>query len=334
MSIERDETLRIQKTSVRGESEVWILNGYFYKKMTDNELDAYVHLERHSITLEDEANISVPQFLGPATVEELRLLKQTYEGIGRLVSEDQYKISTLRSIDYKDIEERFGLGLNYTSEDFDNIFESLRNMRRIVSNVELEFPEDYESSAPDLIQRSKKTIDGYLGISDGYPLPIIEKTQSFLKGIDKPIAHRDLNWSNIGVVKSPDGSKWNLEIADWGSFGFAYSGYDEGRLFTRLSLNLELQEVYLNRLNLYVGESFNEITAKKFLISFWRTAVIRSHREIALTLLGRYANPVNFKYDVFTKSENKKCDFYHSFIESHKSIIKQGVDNLEILLSN
>lgn len=331
MSIEKEETLRIQKTSVRSESEVWILNGCFYKKMTNNELDAYTHLTRYSASLEREAKISVPQFLGPVSIEELQLLKQIYSGVGRFVSEDLYKISTLKTIDYKDIKEKFGYGLNYTSADFDNIFGSLKNMRKLMSDVKLEYSEDYESSAPELVGKSKKTIDSYLGISDNYPLPIIEKSQNFLMGTEQLIAHRDLNWSNMGLFTSPDGIIWNLEIADWGSFGFSYSGYDEGRLFTRLSLNNELQEVYLNCLSIYVDKTFNRIDAKKFLISFWRTAVIRSHREIALTLLGRYENPVNFKY---TEFEYKKREFYRSFIESHKYIVKRGVNNLEILLAN
>lgn len=70
------------------------------------------------------------------------------------------------------------------------------------------------------------------------------------------------------------------------------------------------------------------------MVSFWRTVVIRSHREIALTLLGRYKNPVNFKYSESNGSENIKAQFYDRFIESHRGIIKRGVGNLEILLSN
>lgn len=332
MSIEREETLRIQKTSVRSESEVWILNGYFYKKMTDNELDAYKHLEWYSVNLKKEAKISTPQFLGLISDEELKLLKQIYQEVGRPVSENLYKISSLKSISYKDIEEKFGYGLGYTRADFDNVFDSLKKMRRIMSQVELKYPEDYESSALQLVEKSKKTIDIYLNVGDNYLLPIVRKSQSFLSGTDQQTAHRDLNWSNMGLVTSLDG-KWSLEIADWGSLGFAYAGYDEGRLFTRLSLNPELQKVYLNCLHAFINRNLEATDTKKFLVSFWQTVVIRSHREIALALQGRYKNPVSFKYGSSTEKNDKRTEFYRNFVESHKNIIKKGIDNLRILLS-
>lgn len=334
MTTERNETLRIQKTSVRGESEVWILDNYFYKKMTDNELDAYTHLRRYSAKLKLEANISTPEFCGGVSPDELSALKVAYSGVGRSVSEELYKISTLHSIEHKDIEEKFGHQLDYTPDDFDNLFVSLGDMRSLMSDVNLKFPEDYESTAPDLVIRSKKSIDGHLGIVDEYPLSVIERSQKFLDGTGQFVAHRDLNWSNMGLIRSSESSKWTLEIADWGSFGFAYPGYDEGRLFTRLSLNPELQGVYLDRLDIYLSNNLNSEDAKKFLVSFWRTAVIRSHREIALTLSGRYENPVNFKYSDLAESQNKKRQFYDTFIKSHEKVIKRGVDNLEILLSN
>ena len=230
MITERDETLRIQGTSVRGESEVWILDGYFYKKMTENELDAYVHLGKYSTQLEEEARISVPRFHGNIASGELFSLRTVYNGVARSVSEDLYKISTLHAIGYKDIEEKFGYNLDYTPDDFDRIFKSLSNMRKIMSNVQLEFPEDYESSAPELITKSKLKVDEYLGVDNDYPLLAIKRSQLFLEGTVQKIAHRDLNWSNMGILKPNGGSMWNLEIADWGSFGFAFAGYDEGRL--------------------------------------------------------------------------------------------------------
>lgn len=333
MITERDETLRIQSTSVRGESEVWIFDGNFYKKMTENELDAYGTLSKYKEQLEVEAKIAVPTYYGEVSIQELQSLRNLYYDANRPVSHDLHKISTLSAISYKDIEEKFGDKLDYSTADFDNIFTSLGNLRRIIEKVSLRFPEDYESSTTDLMMKSKKVIDSQINIAGDYPLQTIDKSQRFLSGNSQKIAHRDLNWSNMGISRTDNGLNWNLEVADWGSFGYAYAGYDEGRLLTRLSLNPDLQNIYLSRLAIYLDSNMGSEEIKRFMVSFWRTSVVRSHREIFLAISGRYKNPVDFKYGNIDIDRTKRNMFYSDFIESHKTLIKKGVNNLEILLS-
>jgi hypothetical protein len=101
-----------------------------------------------------------------------------------------------------------------------------------------------------------------------------------------------------------------------------------------LSLNPELQNVYLDRLETHLNNNMTSHESKKFMVEFWRTAVVRSHREIYLAISGRYKNPVDFKYCEIDANGAKRNKFYTGFIESHKNIVKKGVDNLEILLSN
>lgn len=332
MITERDETLRIQGTSVRGESEVWIFDGNFYKKMTENELDAYNILSEYKEHLKTKANIVIPTYYGEVSTQELHSIKSVYYGANRPVSHDLHKISTLSAISYKDIEEKFGDNLNYSFVDFDNIFTSLANLRSMISKVNLRFPEDYESSTTELVTKSKTVIDNQIGITDDYPLEAIGKSQRFLSGTVQKIAHRDLNWSNMGISKTSKGLDWNLEIADWGSFGYAYAGYDEGRLLTRLSLNPELQDIYISRLATYLDNNAGSDEAKQFMVSFWRTSVVRSHREIYLAISGRYKNPVDFKYGSIDTDGSRRIKFYSNFIESHKNLIKKGVDKLNEMI--
>lgn len=82
----------------------------------------------------------------------------------------------------------------------------------------------------------------------------------------------------------------------------------------------------------YLYNNMGSEEAKLFMVSFWRTCVVRSHREIFLAISGRYKNPVNFKYGDIDIDGTRRSKFYSDFIKSHKNLIKKGVDNLTKML--
>ena len=124
----------------------------------------------------------------------------------------------------------------------------------------------------------------------------------------------------MGLVEATDCRKV-LQIADWGSFGMAYAGYDEGRLFTRLCLNPSLRNIYIKCLENFAATEVDSGKVKQFLVSFWRTVAIRSYREIYLIL--------NNRYDKLMENRNKK-----EFISSFEKMLKVALENLTKLLSN
>jgi hypothetical protein len=121
------------------------------------------------------------------------------------------------------------------------------------------------------------------------------------------------------IIKGTDGNKI-LQLADWGSFGFAYEGYDEGRLFTRLCLNYKLQEDYIKGLSTFLMSDSNLERSYKFLVSFWRTAIIRSYREMYLIINGRY--------DKLIRDRFENADFKLNFIKSLENTVNIAVNNL------
>ena len=329
---EQEETLRIEKSSVRQESEIWIMNGYFYKKMYPSEIEAYQVLSRHQKQLLENAGIMIPDFYGQATQEELGQLRTVYKDADRTPSENLYKISMLTGVKHRHIDESYGLGIHSTPEDFERIFQSLALFREVVRPDRLVFPEGYELFPVGLLKDTKKVIDSFLelGIDSNILFNMLEESGKFLTPSTLRVAHRDLNWNNMGISEISGDERTVLQIVDWGSFGWAHAGYDEGRLFTRFCLNQDLQRVYLESLMNFVDSNFGPEVSRKFLVSFWSTVAIRSYREIFLALTGRYQRPINYKYEL----DQDRATFYKEFIASFEIMLKAAMENLAVLLFN
>lgn len=71
VELEKQKTLRIQKSLVRSESRVWILGGDFYKKMSEAETETYKILSTCRKELIENANIEFPIYYGPASQGEI-----------------------------------------------------------------------------------------------------------------------------------------------------------------------------------------------------------------------------------------------------------------------
>jgi thiamine kinase-like enzyme len=320
------ESQRIQRLLVRNESEIWILRGFFYKNMRPKEIEAYRQISPFQPRLLDEANIMIPNFEGHISEQELIELKNVYD----IHSQDLYKISLLEGIKHKKIDENYGSKVKYSQEDFLFIFKSLAAFRNIVKPNNLTLAEDYENTAIDLLKESKILIDKFTKFDDKTLFRYILDSSKILRGASLVAAHRDLNWSNLGLLVK---DKKIMQIVDWESFGMAYEGYDEGRLFTRLCFNTDLQRDYITSINNFINIYKDPETGRKFIVSFWRTAGIRSFREIYLILNGRYDRLIeNHFRSARSNNENKK-NFKIRFISSLENIINLATENLARVLS-
>jgi hypothetical protein len=314
LEFEKIESERIQKLLVRGETEVWIKDNFFYKNMNASEVLAYKEISPHRSQLLLDANLQIPEFYGAVDVVELNLLRNIYN----VKSTNLFKISYLGGLRHKEIDESFGARINYNNFDFRFIFCCMSVFRRIVRPVNQQF-EDYENSALDLLKNSKPKIDLFINFNARLLFESIEDTESLLETAPLVATHRDLNWNNMEIIMGIDGCK-NLQLADWGSFGLAYEGYDEGRLFTRLCLNPKLQENYLESLKDFIEADSNLKHSFQFLVSFWRTVAIRSYREMYLTINGRY--------DKLIKDRFGSGTFKSDFIGSLEKNITIATNNL------
>lgn len=335
MEFELQETKRIQSTSVRDESEVWILDGSFYKKMTPNEIDSYQLLSSYKDRLFNEANITIPDTYCQISSGDLIALRDAYINYSRIPSDDLYKMSRLSNIKHNNIEEGFGVGLQYNENNFKSIFESLDKFRRITEPITFTYSEDYESNTLELVQKSKRVIDLNVIVNSDQLFDVVGKTQNFFGGIKLEHAHRDLNWNNMALIESVSDKNDTLQIVDWGSFGMAHAGYDEGRIFTRLSLNQTVQKIYVDTLIEYVGKNYSQKSAKEFMASFWRTVAVRGYREIYLTVTGRYEKPVNYKFDAIKNTEDlrkAKIIIYEKFIKSFVNTMDIAVVKLNEMI--
>ena len=335
MELERRETLRIQKSLVRDESEIWILDGCFYKKMDAAELEAYSVLSSYQEQLLRNANMAIPYFYGKIPSLELSQLRKIYNWY--ISPQNLYKISFLAGVKHRQFDESYGVDGSFTSEDFLQIFKSLFLFRNIVQPKSLKFSKDYELDPQGLLRESAEVVDGFLETDSKYLSDRIGKTQGLLGQSSLVAAHRDLNWNNMGITNTIEGGKRVLQVVDWGTFGLAYAGYDEGRLFTRLALNPYLQNIYLASIADFARSNFGFQESKLFMLSFWRTVAIRSYREIFLILTGRYERPINYRFMDSSEDERKeksKSIFYKEFLSSFETMLGIAVENLSLLLSN
>jgi hypothetical protein len=245
---------------------------------------------------------------------EIDILRNIYG----IKSPNLFKLSYLNGLRHKEFDESFGAGIIYSQDDFEFIFECISKFRQIVHPISKQF-EDYEGSAIELLKSSKSKVAAYSSFDPERIFDSIESTTNILKGESLVAAHRDLNWNNMEIIKGTDGNKI-LQLADWGSFGFAYEGYDEGRLFTRLCLNYKLQEDYIKGLSTFLMSDSNLERSYKFLVSFWRTAIIRSYREMYLIINGRY--------DKLIRDRFENADFKLNFIKSLENTVNIAVNNL------
>lgn len=321
---EKQKTLKIQKSLVRSESKVWILDGNFYKKMADKEIEAYKILSKYRQKLLDGASIEFPAYYGPASQGEMERLLGVYGDL----SSDLHKISLLGSVQQKGIAENYGNGLVYSSDDFKAIIESLTSFRRIIYSDKLIYSEDYETRSIELIEKSRGVVDTFRKINTDGLIDLIARSEAALSDTAFKVAHRDLNWSNMGIVSGDRPERKVLQIVDWGTFGWAYPGYDEGRLMTRLCLNPKSQEIYVRNIIDFSKLRYANKDINNFLISFWRTVALRSYREIYLTLTGRYDRLID---DVSGFGRN---DFCQLFLSSLETLTKEAMENLSGLLSN
>ena len=311
---EKFESERIRKLLVRGETEIYIKDGIFYKNMNVNEVLAYGEISPFRVQLLQNANLQIPEFCGMAGSTETDILRSTYD----VRSSDLFKLSYLSGLRHKEFDESFGVDITYDQDDFRFIFECMSKFRRIVHPISKQF-EDYEDSAIELLKSSKPKVDSYNGFDSKQLFDSIKSTADILKGEPLIAAHRDLNWNNMEIIKDINGNK-TLQLADWGSFGLAYEGYDEGRLFTRLCLNSKQQEDCLNGLSMFLMSDLNLERSFKYMVSFWRTAAIRSYREMHLTINGRYDKLIKDKFGNGT--------FKSDFIRSLENTVNVAVDNL------
>lgn len=321
---EKQKALKIQKSLVRSESKVWILDGNFYKKMAGIEIEAYKILSKYRRKLLDGASIEFPTYYGPVSQSEMERLLGVYGDL----SSDLHKISFLGGVQQKNIAENYGNDLVYSSTDFKSIIESLASFRKIIYPKKLIYSEDYETRSIELIEKSRGVVDGFRKINTDGLIDLIARSETVLSDTAFKVAHRDLNWSNMGIVTGGGSEHKVLQIVDWGTFGWAYPGYDEGRLMTRLCLNPKSQEIYARNIIDFSKLRYANKDMNNFLISFWRTVAVRSYREIYLILNGRYERLIN---DIYGSG---KDDFYQLFLSSLETLTKEAMENLSSLVSN
>jgi hypothetical protein len=139
---------------------------------------------------------------------------------------------------------------------------------------------DYIKTIYPSIQRDIETVadvDTLVGV--------FRRTQKHIEPLPRVIQHRDANPSNWRVVQVNEEKYINL--IDLETVGLARRGWDEGRLYSLMSLDPQKQQEFKDIV--YKHPSFE---TKESQMYFWRVVLFRSMRELKLINSGKYNTPI------------------------------------------
>lgn len=297
-----DEQGETEPLHLKPNSSIIVLGKHVVKQFNHYESLAYTVLRQH----EESLHLARPRIRIPEIVHQ-------DAPSSSVIMTKVAKFPNLNPAEY------FGEWSGYNKDTFAMYFGAFNALRNLPLDPSVDFGEDYEQRLPSGISsltylarlitplNNTKLHTIFNKVKD-----VAEASQEQIEALPRLMAHRDPNPNNYAFCSQHD----TATIIDWETFGTASAGYDEGRLYSYLSLRPDVQYEY--------SQQATETLPARNLIYFWRVAMMRCLREMSLFESGHY--------DMRREKSGQKQPPVRTFTSAFANAIDRCIDEAVVCL--